>query len=160
MWAINAQADISDSASERRFSIPGSAQGISIPKEDWVVQREQRRPGDSAAYYMLASEIRKTTFSVYIDKTAVCQTSESCLEASLKNPQYKDAKNLKKSAEGVFQVASFLLSQPKGLPVEQANVIASAYVDGIWYDVHLSIGAKDQPDFGVLNDVLKLVKIS
>ena len=121
--SLNAMADITDSATERRMSLPAIPPGISIPKEDWTLSREQRRPGDTAVYYMLASEKRQMFFSVYIDKTTICQSAEACLDASLKNPQYKDAKELQRSGETPFKTAQFFLDRPNGAPLMQAHIL-------------------------------------
>jgi hypothetical protein len=154
-----ALADVTDSPSERRLSLSGSQIGIAIPREDWVFSREQRRPGDTAVYYMLTSARRQMIFSIFVDRTDVCQNADVCLDAALKNTQYKDAKDLQKSQEGPFRVATFYLDQPLGAPIKQAHVLASAYVDGQWFDVHISKSDKERPDLGSLMEFLRVVAL-
>jgi hypothetical protein len=153
-----ARADVVDASGERRLSIP-SGGAVVLPKEDWVIDREQRRPGDTAVYYMMSSERRKMFFSVYIDRTSACQNSMTCLQAALKNPQYSSAQDLKTQPLGGFEVAQFHLDRPKGLPVVQTNVLASAYADGVWFDIHLSMTASEMPDPAVLIEFLKSIQI-
>ena len=74
--SATATADVNDTSTERRLSIPGGTQGIVIPRGDWTLSKEQPRPGDTAVYYMLISEKRQMIFSVYIDKTSACNSAE------------------------------------------------------------------------------------
>lgn len=152
-------ADVNDSATERRLSIPASARAIVMPREDWVLLKEQRRPGDTAVYYMLTSQQRQMVFSVYIDRTEVCRSADSCLDAAMANSQYKDARELRRSELNQFKVAQFFSDNPQGAPIKQAQVSASAYVDGHWYDVHISKSAAERPDLAPLLDFLKTIAI-
>ncbi|MFZ6647921.1 hypothetical protein ACO0LO_19505 [Undibacterium sp. TJN25] len=154
-----AMADVKDTPTERRLSIPGSVRGIVMPREDWTLTREQLRPGDTAVYYMFSSERRKLFFSVYIDKTNVCQSSDTCLETALKNSQYKDAKELQKSDDGQFKIAQFFIDHPQGTPINQTNLLASAYVDGQWFDIHISKVGKERPEFAPLLEFLQAVVV-
>lgn len=159
MASSTAIADINDTPTERRVSLPGNALGIVIPRDDWVVVKEQRRPGDTATYVMLSSENQQMFFSVYVDKTNVCRSSETCLEAALKNPQYKDAKEFQKSEDRQFKLAQFFLDQPQGAPIKQAHLLASTYVDGQWFDIHISKAGKERPETAPLLEFLRKVAV-
>lgn len=152
-------ADVNDSVTERRFSIPAGAQGLVMPRADWALNKEQRRSDGKVAYYMMYSEQARTVFSVYIDKTGPCQSAEDCLKAALKNPLYKDAQELRMDEDRQFKVASFYLDKPQGLAFSQAHVLASAYIDGLWFDIHISQTNKDRPDIGVLLDLMKTLQL-
>jgi hypothetical protein len=153
--AGRAAADVNDVINERRLSIPASPVSVTFAREDWLLSQEQRRPGDTAVYYLHSSPKRSLVFSVYIDKTDACTSAESCLEASLKNPAYKDAQELQRATEGAFRYVRFYLDNPKGLQVKQAHVLASAYLQGTWVDVHLSSTGKERPDLAALEAFLK-----
>lgn len=152
-------ADVNDTASERVLSLHGSVHSLAIPRDDWVLTKEQRRPGDTAVYYAMASEKRNLNFSVYIDKTSVCHSAESCLEDSMKNPAYKDAKDLKKFDGGKFKGAQFFIDSPKGLPIFQSNVQVSAVIDDVWFDIHISQVGKERPDMSVLQNLLDQLNV-
>jgi hypothetical protein len=152
-------ADVNDTSEARRLSIPVSSVGVSIPREDWTLDREQRREGDTAVYYLLSSRGRQLIFSVYIDKTDVCTSAEACLEAALKNTAYRDARNMEKAEQGHFQFAKFHLDKPKGAPIRQAHVLASAYIDGVWIDIHISKEGKERPDLAPLLDFLSVITL-
>jgi hypothetical protein len=158
-FSAAAMADVNDTSTERRLSIPGGARGIVIPREDWTLSKEQRRPGDTAVYYMFSSEQRQMFFSVYVDKTSVCNSADSCLENALANSQYKDAKELRKTEDRQFKVAQFFLDNPRGTPVKQAQLIVSAYLDGQWFDIHISKSGTERPEMAALLEFLKAVVI-
>ncbi|MBQ0930617.1 hypothetical protein [Ideonella alba] len=132
---------------------------VSLPKSDWTIQREQRREDDSAVYYLLASDRTKLNLSVYIDKSTACSDADNCLKAALSNKSYKDATELTLIASGQFKGATFFLDQPAGLPIRQAHVLAAAYVDGIWFDIHISMAGKERPDLAPLLELLKSVEL-
>ena len=144
---------------ERRFALPSSTVGLVIPGEDWVVDLEIHRPGETAAYYMLSSEKVGMPFSFYIDRTTVCRSSEECLNAALKNPAYGMPQDLQTSEVGPFAVATFFVDPPPDLKVFQAHVLASAYVDGQWFDIHISSLKAVRPDMKALLGLLRQVAI-
>src|SRR5262249_50690251 len=127
--------------------------------EDWVISREQRRPDDTAVYYMLTSERLQIIFSAYIDRSMVCQSADACLHKALENPSYKDAKDQSLFETGPFKAVQFYLDNPKGAPVKQANVLAAAYVDGHWFDVHLSKAGAERPDMKSLRELLQSLQV-
>lgn len=155
----HAHADVNDTATERRFSIPSAAPGLVMPRADWVLNKEQRRPDGKVAYYMMSSEQARAVFSVYIDKTGPCRSADDCLKEALKNPQYKNAQETKILEDRQFKVAYFYLDKPQGLAVSQAHVLASAYVDGLWFDIHLSQTSQERPDIGTLLELLKTLQL-
>jgi hypothetical protein len=153
--AFPALADVRDTPTERALSLPAGAPALVIPRGDWTISREQRRPGDTAVYYMLTSESGQMVLSAYIDKTTVCKSAEACLDEALKNQSYKDAKEQKTFESGPFKAAQFFLDQPKGTPIKQAHVLAAAYVDGHWFDLHISKSSPERPDPAALAELLK-----
>ena len=154
-----ARADVLDTPAERHLMLPSAPVELTIPRGDWVITREQRRTGDTAVYYALTSEQRGMILSVFIDKTGTCQSAQACRDASTKNPSYKDAKDLKSLGIGNFSVSQFFLDQPQGLALKQANLLASAYVQGYWFDVHISKAGPERPDPTLLVDLLKEIAI-
>ncbi|WP_147328160.1 hypothetical protein [Duganella sp. BJB476] len=159
LTAPQVYADVNDSITDRRFSIPLGAQGLVMPRADWALNKEQRRSDGKVAYYMMYSEQARTVFSVYIDKTGPCRSADDCLKEALKNPLYKDAQEIKMTDDRQFKVAYFYLDKPQGLAVSQAHVLASAYVDGLWFDIHISQTNKERPDIGGLLELMKTLQL-
>jgi hypothetical protein len=157
--AFQASADVRDTPTERALSLPAGTPALVVKREDWVISREQRRPGDTAAYYMLTSERAQMVLSVYIDKSMACQSADACLQEVLKNPSYKDAKEQKALGAGPFKAATFFLDQPKGTPIKQAHLLAAAYHEGLWFDVHISKSGPERPNLAPLVELLKSLAI-
>jgi hypothetical protein len=157
--ASQANADVNDTASERRLSLPSGAPGLVMPLADWALNKEQRRPDGKVAYYMMSSEKARAVFSVYIDRMGPCRSADDCLKEALKNPMYQNAQEIKLSEDRQFKVAYFYLDKPQGLAVSQAHVLASAYIDGLWFDIHLSRTGQERPDIGTLLDLLKTMQL-
>jgi hypothetical protein len=157
--ALHATADVRDTAAERVFSLPSGAPALTVKRDDWTISREQRRPGDTAVYYMLTSEKAQMVLSVYIDKSTVCQSSEACLAETMKNPGYSEAKESKAFESGPFKASQFYLDKPKGTSVKQAHVLAAAYVDGHWFDVHISKTGSERPEIFPLIELLKSLSV-
>lgn len=159
MAAPQAGADVRDTPSERAFSLSSGAPALALARGDWTISREQRRPGDAAVYYLLTSERARLVLSVYIDKSTVCQSAEACLRTALENKSYAQAKDQKAFEAGPFKATQFYLDQPNGVPVKQAHVLAAAYVDGHWFDVHISKTGAERPDLAPLVELLQGLSI-
>lgn len=157
--ALPACADIRDTASERALSLPAGTPALVVPRGDWVISREQRRPQDSAVYYMLTSDGTKMGLSAFIDKTTTCTSADACLQEILRNPAYKESQDQKFTQAGPFKVTTFYLDQPMGTKIFQAHVLAEAYVDGHWFDVHISKAGSERPDMAPLLELLKSLSI-
>jgi hypothetical protein len=153
------KADVIDTPTGKTLSTRNGSPTLTLPKLDWRVAREQNRPDGTAVYYHLVSDSTQLNFSVYIDKTTACQTAEACLQAALKNESYKEAKELQQSTVGPFKLAQFFLDQPLGFPVKQAHILASAYVGGHWFDVHISNTGPERPSPVPLLELLKSVTL-
>ena len=152
-----ATADVADAKGERALFLAGSSFKLVIPREDWVITREQMRADGRSVYYALASAKREMTLWLFIDQTPVCQSATACLEFSLKNTAYSTAKDMKFAAQEPFQVAQFALEGGPGTASQQ-RLIAAAYVDGCWVDVHLFQAARDGAAAALLG-FLKLVAV-
>jgi hypothetical protein len=152
-------ADVRDGPSDRALSLPNGTPAIIIPKEGWLLQQERRRQGDTAVYYLLTNEKSQLNFSVYIDKTDSCHDAPACLKSALKNPSYKEAKELSDVEAGLFKAVQFYTDQPGGMAMKQAHILAAAYVDGEWFDVHISKAGKERPEIGPLVEFLRTVAV-
>ena len=147
-------ADVADTKAERALFLSGSRCKLVIPREDWVITREQLRADGRSAYYALTSAKRETTLWLFIDQTPVCQSATACLEFSLKNTAYASANDMKFATQDPFQVVHFTLEGSQGTPSQQ-RLIAAAYVDGCWLDVHLFQPARD----GAASSLLGFLKL-
>jgi len=152
-------ADVRDGASERALSLPNGTPAIIIPKEGWLLQQERRRQGDTAVYYLLSNERSQLNFSVYIDKSESCQDAPACLKSALQNPSYKEAKEVSDAEVGLFKAVQFYIDQPNGIAIKQAHIVAAAYVDGQWFDVHISKAGQERPEMAPLVEFLKTVAV-
>jgi hypothetical protein len=155
--AAPAFADVADTKAERALYLSGSKFKVVIPREDWVITREQMRADGRSVYYALTSAKREMTLWLFIDQTPACQSATACLEFSLKNTAYTAAKDMKFAREDPFQVVQFTLEGSPGAPSQQ-RLIGAAYVDGCWLDVHLFQPARDGTATA-LEGFLKLVAI-
>ena len=153
-----ARADVVDSKAERQLFLPGANFKIVIPRDDWVITREQTRGDGRSVYYALASPRREFTLWVFIDQTPVCQTAKACLELALKNQAYDGAKDMKFTEHEGSSVVQFTLDPPKD-GIGQYHLIAATYVDGTWVDLHLSQPLKPGTSPDVLLAALKLISI-
>lgn len=150
-------ADVADTKTERQLSLSSANFKLVIPREDWVITREQPRADGRSVYYALSSAKREMTLWVFIDQTPVCQSSSACLEFALKNTAYAEAKDMKFSEQDPFKVVQFSLEGSQGNRPQQ-RLIAAAYVDGCWIDVHLVQPANEGAATALLA-FLKLVSV-
>jgi hypothetical protein len=93
----------------------------------------------------------------FLDQTPVCQSASACLELALKNKLYDGAKDMRFAEQEPFKIAHFTLPGSQGTASQQ-HVIAAAYVDGCWIDVHLIQAARESGSADLLA-FLKLVKV-
>ncbi len=155
--AAPASADVTDTKDERALHLTGGSCKLVIPRDDWLITREQTRPDGRSVYYSLSSVKRDMTLWFFIDQTPVCQSATACLELALKNKVYDGAKEMKFAEESPFKVAHFLLPGSQGA-ANQQHLIATAYLDGCWIDVHLNQPARETGSADLLT-FLKLVKV-
>jgi len=155
--AFPAFADVADTRTERALLLPGANFKLVIPREDWVITREQPRADGRSVYYALSSAKRELTAWIFIDQTPVCQSATACLEFALKNTAYADAKNISFDTQDPFKVVQFMLEGSQGTSSQQ-RLIAAAYVDGCWIDVHLFQPAREGAS-AALAGFLKLVAV-
>jgi hypothetical protein len=155
--AFPASADVADTRTERALFLPGAKFKLVIPREDWVITREQPRADGRSVYYALSSAKREMTAWLFIDQTPVCQNATACLEFALKNTAYSTAKDMKFDTQDPFKVVEFTLEGTADAPSQQ-RLVASAYVDGCWIDVHLFQPAREGAS-AALRGFLKVVSI-
>src|ERR1700739_3850669 len=89
--AMSVRADVTDTAAERQFFLPSATVKLTLPRGDWIITREQRRPDETAVYYALEIQTRGLILSVYIDKSASCKTATACRGLALANRAFRDA---------------------------------------------------------------------
>ncbi len=155
--ASPAAADVADTKTERQLFLSGANFKLVIPRDDWVITREQPRADGRSVYYALSSAKREMTLWLFIDQTPVCQSAVACLEFAMKNTAYAEAKDMKFADQDPFKIVQFTLEgSPGNLP--QQRLIAAAYVDGCWIDVHLFQAAREGAA-AALFAFLKLVSV-
>jgi hypothetical protein len=149
-----AVAEIVDTTNGKQLFLKGPSPVLTIPTEDWTLEQKQERPGSTAVYYLFRSPSREMMFSIYIDRTDSCRDAAACLQAAMTNPSYKSAQDAKRFESGSFQAIQFFLDRPANMPVQQANIMASAYIEGVWLDMHISRSADMRPDMAPLRAFL------
>ena len=156
-----ARADVQEIGTELRFFSPATSWKVSIPKEDWAISQEKRRPDGTGFYYMLSSKSRLLQFSIFLDKTNQCSSSEDCRALFWRNPgpMYKDPKEVKQYEKNGFQVIQFYLDGAGGFPVKQANLSAHMYKDGYWLDVHISKVGREVPTPDSMISLLESISV-
>jgi len=157
--SLAAAADVNDTSEVRRLSLPGSPVQVVLPREDWALNQEQRPAGEASIYYVLWSQARQAYLSVRIERTNACASAESCLDAALANPAYRDAQGLERAEQGPFRLAKFHVDDPRGAPLKQANVLASAYAGGVRIDLHLTKVGRERPELDPLVEFLREVSV-
>jgi len=155
--AAPAAADVADTKDERALYLSGTAFKLVIPRDDWLITREQTRADGKSVYYALASVKREMTLWFFLDQTPVCQSAGACLELALKNKAYDSAKDMRFAEQEPFKIAYFTLPGGPGAAGQQ-HVIAAAYIDGCWIDVHLIQPVRESGSADLLA-FLKLVKV-
>jgi len=155
--AMPAIADVADTKDERALYLSGTGFRLVIPRDDWLITREQTRADGKSVYYALASVKRDMTLWFFLDQTPVCQSASACLELALKNKLYDSAKDMRFADQEPFKIVHFMLPGGQGV-ANQQHVIAAAYVDGCWIDVHLIQTARESGSADLLA-FLKLVKL-
>src|SRR5262245_26131492 len=155
--AVPAVADVADTKDERALYLSGTGFKLVIPRDDWLITREQTRADGKSVYYALSSVKRDMTLWFFLDQTPVCQNAAACLELALKNKIYDGANDMKFADQPPFKIAHFLLPGTEGARSQQ-HLIAAAYVDGCWIDVHLIQPARESGSADLLA-FMKLVTV-
>lgn len=153
-------AELRETASERRFSLTTDGPAVTMPSADWVLKSERQKPDGQTIYYRLINDKAQLVLSLYIDKTETCSSAPSCTDSALRNPAYKAATDQRRFDVGPFDVATFYLDQPRGLPLVQANLVASAYKSGHWIDVHITRVSAEKPEMNDLVELLRNLKLN
>src|SRR5262249_33952109 len=91
LLASSATADIADTKNERALYLSSADFKLVIPRDDWLITREQTRADGKSVYYALSSLKRDMTLWFFLDQTPVCQNAAACLELALKNKIYDGA---------------------------------------------------------------------
>jgi len=157
LLASSATADVADTKGERALYLASANFKLVIPRDDWLITREQTRADGKSVYYSLSSAKRDMTLWFFLDQTPVCQNAAACLELSLRNKIYDGAQDMKFAEQPPFKIAHFMLPGTEGTRSQQ-HLIAAAYVDGCWIDVHLIQPARESGSADLLA-FMKLVTV-
>ena len=147
--ALPAQADFRYSEKNLQLFAPGATWALTLPREDWRVEGEQRKPDGGGFYYFATSE-RDLQFSVYLDRNTQCNSPASCRQMWQSNPHpsMQGAKVLQESERNGFSIVVY--ENPRvtvrDRTVAQTNVSAHGYRDGTWIDFRVSAVGPTPPD--------------
>ncbi len=109
-----------------------------LPRGDWKLEQEKHQANGMGAYYLFSSELLGVNISFWVEKCQACSDGEGCLRLALGNPAYKDRKDQELFEAAGFNATSFYIDASDKMPIDQFNVLAAAYVNGYWLDVHIS----------------------
>lgn len=156
-----AAADVRDSGSRLQFFSPHTAWAVVIPKDDWVVAQEKRRPDGSGFYYLVSSRSRSMQFSMYLDRTAQCASGEACRARFWNNPgpMFRDPRAVRQYERNGFHVVQFYLDGVAGIPMMQTNLSAHMYRDGYWIDIRATKVGDEAPDAAPIIEFLDSISV-
>jgi len=119
---------------------------LALPRSDWQMNQQKHQANGSGAYYFYSSAAQGLNFSVWLEPNTKCSSGETCLDLALQNPAYKARQEQKTFDDAGFKATSFYIDASEKLPINQLNILASAYVNGYWVDIHISQVGKTRPD--------------
>lgn len=159
--AVPAAADMRINGAGLQLYVPGVAWAVRLPRGDWQVLEEKRKPDGTGAYYFVASPSKEVQFSVYIDATGDCSSGPTCREQWKRNAgrAFENALGPSELERNGFSVLQFHLDRPMNAPVVQANLSAHAYRDGRWIDMRVTKVGEKRPAPAVLLAVVDSVSI-
>jgi archaellum component FlaG (FlaF/FlaG flagellin family) len=159
----SAAADMTDSAERLEFYAPETSWRIAIPRQDWEVMQEKRKPDGGGYYYFVGSKAKGLQFSIYFDKTRGCTSGETCRAAFWRNgkpgPMFNDPQAVRQYERNGFHVVEFYVENVGGYPIKQANVSAHMYRDGYWVDVRVTKVGREAPDPAPLVAVIESISV-
>jgi hypothetical protein len=157
---LPAQADFRFTEKTLQLFVPGATWALTLPREDWRVEGEQRKPDGNAFYYFATSD-RGLQLSVYFDRTSQCTSAEGCRKMwlSAPHPSMQGAKVLQEGERNGFAIVTYENAnvQVRDRSLAQTNVSAHGYRDGHWIDLRVSAVGPTPPDAAPLLAVLDKV---
>jgi hypothetical protein len=155
--ALPTHADFRYTDKTLQLFFPGASWALTLPREDWRVAQEERKPDGSGLYYFVTSE-RDLQFSVYLDRNTQCNSPSSCRQMwkSDPHPSMQGAKVLQEAERNGFAIVAY--ENPRvtvrDRTVAQTNVSAHGYRDGAWVDFRVSAVGPTPPDAAALLEVI------
>ncbi|XHS78725.1 hypothetical protein ACFJGW_01795 [Burkholderiaceae bacterium UC74_6] len=146
LLAMLATAKLSSTPAVLMLAPKNGSHTLVLPRGDWEVTQQNHRDDGTSAYFLLSSSALAVNFSAWIESSRACSDGDSCLRAALKNPSYLNRSDQKFFEDVGFKATSFYVAPTEKLPIEQFHVLASAYVNGYWIDIHISKADKSRPD--------------
>ncbi len=157
--AMLAAAKFVPGPTEILLAAPKGGPTLALPRGDWQMNQQKQRTDGTGAYYFFSSAATGVNFSVWLEPNKNCSSGETCLALALKNPAYNSMQAQKTVDDAGFKATSFYIDANDKLPVDQLNVLASAYVNGYWVDVHLSQVGRGRPDPAAVLAVLHSLQL-
>ncbi|HXM36245.1 MAG TPA: hypothetical protein VN920_13720 [Pyrinomonadaceae bacterium] len=142
------------------FTVSDAPWTLTLPVNDFVVERRQFRPDGRSAYFMMSDEKTHLNVSLFIESVADCDTSKSCRDMVWKagNPGWENPQNVVQSAIGEVHCFEFLVPSFRGQPVQQQHMYAEFVVDGFWVDLHISKMLYETTEHELFERIVKSIK--
>jgi hypothetical protein len=159
--ATTARADIQESGGEILISSPAVSWKIAIPRGDWKIVQQQKRPDGSGFIYSLTSAKQLLDLTVFLERSGRCSSGAGCRALFLRDPGLaaRRPKDVKLFEEGGFHAAQFFVDAYADAVLRQANLSAHMYRDGHWIEVRVSLVTRKPPDPETLLAVLRSVTL-
>jgi hypothetical protein len=146
---LPARADFRYSDTQLQLYMPGAPWAFTMPRGDWRLVQEQRKPDGSGLYYFMVND-KGSELSVYLDRTSECASPASCLQLwrSRSLPGMQGARVVNEGEHNGFRTVTY---EQRGVrvgdrTVAQTNVSAHGYRDGHWIDFRVSAAGPTPPD--------------
>ena len=151
---IAVHGEIVDTPHEWRVSHPGGGV-MSVPRAGW--SRSADLPhADAAVHHELINALSAMHLSIRIDRIG-CFTKMRCHEIAL-NVFNPSAMPVTSQTVGPFLVSQFG-SKRSDVPMFEAHTIATAYVDGVWFEARLTRRGSQPPDFAGMLEFVRLIEL-
>ena len=143
-----------------RFTVSAAPWTLTLPVNDFVVERRQFKPDGGSAYFMMSYEKTHVNVSFFIEPVGHCESSKSCRDMVWKagNPAWENPQNVVQAAIGDIHYFEFLVPSFRGQPVRQQNMYAEYVVDGFWVDLHISKALYKSTEHELFERIVKSIK--
>lgn len=121
------------------FTVPAAPWTLTLPKGDFVVERQQVKPDGRSGAFMIKDNKNKMTIDFFIEPVSECKDSKSCRDMIWKreNPSWENAQNVVQSEIGDVSYFEFFIPSFRGVPAEMQHLYAAYVKDRFWVNLHI-----------------------
>lgn len=141
-------------------SLKGQAWSLEVDLPDFKVERRKTRTGSSQSTLFAAGRHSLVVVSIFLERKANLQSAEECrdhYQAKSADSPFQMSDISRTSTETMAQV-HYLIKEFQGVQLNQKNINAYMYRDGVCIDIHLSALEHKPSDGKVFEAVLDSVR--